>query len=290
MSPDASQNMSASVRQRLLNISRGTGMGFQRILIRYAIERFLYRVSISTYADKLILKGAMLFTIWSDTSFRSTRDLDMLAFGEYNSEVMQSIIKTIIDQSVEDDGLIFNGESIRIDEIREQDAYNGYRIRLNAKLQRANIPVQIDMRLGDAVIPDPVIIDFLGLLDFPAARLYAYPPETVVAEKVQAIVNLGIANSRMKDYYDLFVILNQFDLTIQKLAEAMAATFERRQTEIPSQVPMGLSDEFSQDATKQIQWQQFLRNQQLDSIESDLAEVIRTLREKLRPVLELAQN
>jgi len=286
MSPETPDNLSASVRQRLLNLSREKNIPFELIALHYATERFLFRLSKSPYAEQFILKGAMLFTVWADMPKRVTRDLDMLAFGENDSNEIHSIIQSICSKPVPEDGLIFDLGSIRINDIREMDDYEGFRIRLKVLLGQMRIQMQIDLGFGDVVNPEAQMIDYPGLLDFPAARLRAYPPETVVAEKVQAIVHLGMANSRMKDYYDLFVILDRFNFNLQQLAGAITATFQRRKTEIPATIALGLSDEFALDSEKQKQWGQFLKRQQLDAISKDFLFVVHRLREKLMPVFD----
>ncbi len=286
MSRKTLKNIEASVRQRLLDISRKTGTNYQRLLIRYAIERLLYRLSVSPYADKFILKGAMLFITWSGAPFRETRDLDLLAAGVDDPSTLNTIITSIIKQPVVNDGLIFDETSIRINEIREQDVYNGFRIILKAFIEKAEIPIQIDLGFGDIVEPEAQMINYPGLLDFPIAHLRAYPPETVIAEKLHAIVNLGIANSRMKDYYDLFMILDQFQLNSKQLARAITATFRRRETDIPTHIPLGFSDEFAQDTGKQKLWRQFLKRHQLNAFTQDFATVVFWLRDRLVPIFK----
>lgn len=290
MTQKSIQNIPASVRQRLNEMSHNKEMPFELLALHYSMERFLYRLSKSSYADRFILKGAMLFALWKRLPQRVTRDLDMLVFGENDEKTIQTIIQSVCNQQVIDDGLSFHESSIRITPIREIDAYNGFRIRLKVNLDKMVISMQIDLGFGDAVTPGAQIIHYPGLLDFPQAKVRAYPPESVVAEKTQAIVSLGMANSRMKDYYDLYMILNQFDLHPDVLAAAMAATFSRRRTDIPIQVPIGLSDEFSKDSEKQKQWQQFLNRQQLDSFELELSDVVDTLKKKLIPAMEMAKN
>lgn len=289
MSHKGVKNVSASVRQRLLDLSRQTGTNYQRLLIRYAIERLLYRLSISQYADQFILKGAMLFTIWSETPFRGTKDLDMLKVGDNHPDSIRSIITSVIMRPVEDDGLIFDALSVQVDEIRKIDVYNGYRILMKGYLEKAEIPLQIDLGFGDAITPEPKKIVFPGLLDFPSAELRAYPPQTVVAEKLHAIVHLGMTNSRMKDYYDLSFILNQFDFEPAELAEAIAATFRRRKTDIPLKVPLGLSNEFAQDPEKQKQWHYYLKRQQLN-LSEDFPNVVLQLENRLVPALKAAES
>ena len=286
MSTKQIKNLSASIRQRLSNLANKQGEPFQVLSNRYVLERLLYRLSKSSYANQFVLKGAMLFTVWSNAPLRTTRDLDMLALGNPDQETTRDIIVSIINQPVEDDGVIFDEASIRIEEIRALNMYNGFRIRLNAYLGKMEIPVQMDLGFGDIVTPGPEELSYPALLDFPAPQLRVYPPESVIAEKVQAMVALSIANSRMKDYYDLAVILRQFRISSGSLSRAIAATFERRGTEIPGKIPDGLSDEFARDRDKKNQWQLFMEQHTQADAGKDLIIVVRFLREKLMPVFD----
>ena len=287
MSSKTPRNVAASVHRKLYNLGKKQGGNFQLLSIRYATERLLYRMSVSPHAHKFILKGALLFVTWSDNTYRSTRDVDLLALGETDAESMRNIIESVATQPVEEeDGIFFDTKSIRMDEIREMDIYQGLRIRLKAFLGKMVIPVQMDLGFGDVVIPEPDFITYPALLNFPAPRIKAYPPETVIAEKVQTIVALGMANSRMKDYYDLFVIFQQFPIDRENLSRAIQATFERRETAIPRQIPVGLSFEFAADSDKQNQWSQFLRRYDFQDPAGSLSAVIRLLQEKIVPIWE----
>lgn len=197
------QNVAASARQRLLNISRQQGEDFQLILIRYAIERLLYRISKSKYFDQLILKGAMLFQIWSKQSHRPTRDIDFLGCGEHSESRYRRMFEDICMTEVDEDGLKFDMRSIQVSTMKENEKYQGIRITFNAHLGSARIPIQVDIGFGDVITPHPVDIEYPTILEFRAPRLKSYPRETVVAEKFQAMVALGIANSRMKDFFDI---------------------------------------------------------------------------------------
>jgi len=258
MTPAKRTNMAASVRQRLLNQARERRIDFNLVLTRYGLERFLYRLGKSEYRDRFILKGAMLFPLWGMPSYRQTRDIDLLSFGESDIETIVRTIRAVCLTDVEDDGISFDPASVQAENIRDQMEYGGVRVRINAELDSAQIHAQVDIGFGDAVTPDAVLADFPTLLDLPAPHLRVYPRETVVAEKFQAMVQLGIANSRMKDFHDLWTISQTFDFDGATLAGAIAKTFERRNTPIPSDIPLALTAEFSGDAQKLRQWHGFL--------------------------------
>jgi len=273
-----------SVRQRLLNRARETGEDYNLLLNRYAIERLLYRVSESPHADGFVLKGAMLFTVWTGALHRPTRDLDLLGFGEPSAERLAGIFRDICNQAVEDDGMRFESETIKADPIREENAYAGIRLRIHAQLGNARFHVQVDVCFGDVVTPDVVTAKYPTLLDQPAPLLRMYTPESVIAEKIEAIVSLGIANSRMKDFHDLWVLLREFPLEDAAIAKAIRATLERRGTTMPSDVPVGLTSEFAEDPARQKQWTAFLRRSGLDNAPA-LSAVVDVLRERLVPLL-----
>jgi len=281
----ANRNVAASVRQRLLNHSRETGQEFQHVLTRYALERLLYRISQSPVRESLILKGAMLFQVWSGQLHRPTRDLDLLGFGDPSHERFADVFRDICRLDVEPDGMEFDTDSVRVEDIREDVEYSGIRIRLRATLAGARLELQIDIGFGDAITPDPVETNYPTLLEFPAPIVRAYPRETVVAEKLQAMVMLGIANSRMKDFYDVWTLSRLFDFRGESLTDAIAATFDRRQTAIPDGVPFALTDEFATDSAKQTQWSAFVRKGRFDDCPTDLLEVVEPLREFLLPPL-----
>lgn len=203
-------NVALSVHQRLNNLSRERGEDPNLLLIRYAVERLLYRLSESEFAEKFILKGAMLFSVWTQIPHRTTKDLDLLGLGDPSSDDVRTMFQLFCVISSIKDGLNFISESITIEEIREPNEYNGFRIHLDSYLGNARIPVQIDVAFGDVVFPPTKPVEYPTLLDFPAPRLLVYPPESVIAEKFQAIVYLGIVNSRMKDYFDLYMLCQHF--------------------------------------------------------------------------------
>jgi predicted nucleotidyltransferase component of viral defense system len=277
------RNVAASVRQRLLTLARAQGEDFQLVLTRYGLERLLYRVSESPHRKVFVLKGALLFRLWSNQLHRPTKDLDLLGYGKLSIERFEQIFREVCGQAVEDDGLRFDANSVHGERIREEQEYEGLRIHCVALLERARVPLQIDIGLGDVITPATVAVQFPTLLDFPAPVLRAYPRETVVAEKYQAMVVLGIANSRMKDFYDLWFLARQFVFTGPTLSAAIRATFERRKTALPAQPPLAWTLSFYDDATKKEQWQGFVRKSKLPVGSVGLAEITAVLSAFLLP-------
>ncbi len=279
-------NLPASVHQRLLALHQQTGEPHNVLLTRYALERFLYRLAATTHAKRFVLKGAMLFLVWTEKMHRPTKDLDLLGFMEPTGAQLNAIFREVCKAKIEPDGLEFDPGSVRIEAIREEQAYGGQRVRLTALLGKARIPVQIDVGFGDAVTPRPRVVEFPALLDFPAPRLLAYPRETVVAEIFEAITSRGMQNSRMKDFYDVWFLAGRFDFEGPVLAKAVAATFKRRKTPLPDSIPLGLSEEFGRDATKQAQWKSFVRKSGLDAAGLELAEAVVVALDFLMPPAE----
>ena len=284
------RNIAASVRQRLLDHARERGEDFNYLLTRYANERLLYRLAESGYRDQFVLKGAVLFELWTATAHRATRDVDLLGFGEPAVAPVQAVFRDLCTMRVAPDGVHFLSASVRAEPIRERQAESGIRVRLIADLDGARISLQVDIGFGDVVTPDVLEAEFPTLLDFPAPRLQAYPRETVVAEKFEAMVRLGIANTRMKDYYDLWVMAMSFAFRGNSLAAALAATFSSRGTPLPIDAPVALSPEFSADPGKQAQWSAFVGRVDLSGCPS-LDAVVATLRRfLLAPVSAATQD
>lgn len=244
------RNLAQSVRDRLVNYARASGEESMRVLIRYTNERFLYRLSRSPHQARFILKGATLFTVWADAPHRPTRDVDFLATGDPSAQGIVTTFRAICQMAVEEDGLIFLPESVWAEERRDKETYPGLHVELTAHLGTARIPLRIDLGFGDAVTPSPQEVEVPALLDFPRPRLRAYPRETVVAEKLEALVSLGITNSRMKDFYDLWYLSRHFGFEGAPLSAAIRATFERRGTALPEAIPLALSVAFSGDPAK----------------------------------------
>ena len=270
--------MGASVRQRLLNLARSRGQPMELLLTRYALERLLHRLSLSPHRDRFVLKGAMLLVLWFDEPHRATRDVDLLGFGDAAQDALLWTFRDIMAVEV-DDGVTFDPKGLKIEPIRENAEYGGSRLRTTATLAGARIPITVDIGFGDAVEPAVEDIDLPVLLDMPPLRLRAYPPETVIAEKFHAMVVLGRANSRMKDYYDVWMLMGAFALEPERLRRAIVATFKRRNTVIPTKVPDGLSEDFAADPGKQRQWDAFVRN--LESPDPGFRHVVSELRQAL---------
>jgi len=266
VSRDHPTNVAASVRTRLLNLARRRGDRFQDVLVRYGTERLLSRLSQSAHRDRFLLKGAILFAAWAGAPHRATRDADLLGVGDTSPADTARVFRDVAATPSEpDDGLIFDLESISAEDIREANAYGGVRLTLRASLDGARIPLQVDLAFGEAVVPPPETVDLPALLDFPPIRLRSYPPEVTIAEKFEAMVKLGMANSRMKDYYDVWYLATHRDFASARLAQAVSATFARRGTPIPTTVPDGLSDEFAADAERERMWRAFLERADVPS-------------------------
>jgi predicted nucleotidyltransferase component of viral defense system len=282
MSP-AVPNVAASVRARLLNVAKTQGVDFNQVLVRFALERILYRMTQSQHADRFLLKGALLFTLWYDMPHRATRDADLLGFGASDPDSVAQVFRDIAAVAV-DDGIVFDPASVMVEDIRKEAGYGGVRVIIAGDLARARCKTQIDVGFGDAVTPAPVESVYPVLLaDLPAPRLRAYPTYTVIAEKLHAIALLGMTNSRLKDYFDLSVLLERETLDTDLLAQAIKATFERRGMAVPGTLPVGLTDEFSQDASRQALWLAFLKKNEL--IPKTLPAVVARLRAGLTPAL-----
>jgi predicted nucleotidyltransferase component of viral defense system len=258
-------NIAASVKQRLLNKARAEGQVFDVILIRFALERLLYRLANSKHRERFILKGGMLVTLWLKEDNRTTRDLDFLGHGDSNEAGLKATFAEIM--AIEsDDGLKFDIDNLSVTPIRDEMEYGGTRLRTTAFLEKTKIPITLDIAFGDALAADPREFSFTSLLDMEAPKVRAYPPATVIAEKFQAMVALGLANSRMKDYYDLWAIPKTLPIGGQELDDAIAATFTRRKTEIPSKRSAGLSPEFAGDELKRRQWRAYAASIDLDRV------------------------
>jgi hypothetical protein len=260
---DKPVNLQASVAARLRNIARDKKADFELVLRRYAIERLLYRLTLSDHRDRFVLKGAMLFAAWAGDPFRPTKDVDLLGYGESAASAVAQTFQDICRQAVDEDALLFDADKLQAEPIRDAQEYPGVRVRLTAFLGKVRIPVQIDVGFGDVITPAAIDLEFPPLLDTPPPRLKAYPKETVVAEKLEAIVDLGEANSRMKDYYDLIALSRLFAFDGQTLSQAVAATFKRRNTEIPADRPPGLSTAFATDTQKAAMWTAFHQREAL---------------------------
>lgn len=268
------------MRARLLKIAKERNQTFDLLLTRYALERLLYRLSTTKHRDRFVLKGAMLMSAWFDNPLRPTRDVDFLGFGDADAQAMLGVFKEICAIEI-DDGVVFDVAGLGVDLIREELEYGGLRLKTTASIGGAKIKVVVDVGFGDAIEPEAIEIELPVLLDLPPPRLRTYPRETVIAEKFQAMVMLGRANSRMKDLYDIWLLSRSHDFAGDSLARAIAATFARRKTEIPVERPDALTIDFAGDPAKQQQWTAFV-----DGIEAKpgpLAEIIDALAAFLMP-------
>lgn len=283
------RNVAGSHRAKLLTLARNRGEDFQFLLGRWVVERFLYRLAGSVQKDNFVLKGAMLFLAWDGRLHRPTKDLDLLGFGSPHVLDVADRIREVCAVPA-DDGIVFDIGGVQGERIKEDAEYEGVRVRVPASLDGARISMQIDVGFGDLVDPPPAEITFPVLLPLDAPVLRAYPPEAVVAEKFHAMVVLGIANSRMKDFFDVWTLAQTHDFAIEPLAGSVKSTFERRRTPLPEAeaVPMALTKEFLQDRAKQTQWAAFGRRLGLrdlsplpligEQIAAFLMPVLRTLR------------
>lgn len=277
--------MAASVRGRLLNRSRETGQPLDLLLTRYALERLLYRLTLTPHAERFVLKGAMLMTTWLDDPFRPTRDLDLLGFGNPGPEAMLELFREVCRVKA-DDGVEFDHDRLKITANREDLAYGGLRLQTYATISGAQLRIVIDIGFGDAIEPGLEELQLPVLLDQPSPLLKAYARETVVAEKFQAMVMLGQANTRLKDYYDLWVLCRSYEFEEQRLARAIAATFRRRSTALPEELPDGLKPSFYEDAAKITQWRALVEEVAVDP--GSLAQVAETLSAFLMPAAAAA--
>jgi predicted nucleotidyltransferase component of viral defense system len=278
--PEPKRNMGASVRARLLNLAKERNQPNDLLLTRYALERLLYRLSTTKHRERFVLKGAMLMTTWFENPFRPTRDLDLLGFGDPDPQAMLAVFREVLAIEA-DDGVVFDVEGLAVGLIREELEYGGLRIKTDAEIAGARVRIVVDVGFGDAIEPGATELVLPVLLDLPAPRLRAYPRETVIAEKFQAMVALGRANSRMKDFYDVWLLSRTYEFEGDALARAIAATFARRKTPVPVDPPYALTPTFADDRAKQQQWTSFA-----DAIGAELpalAEIVEDLAAFLMP-------
>lgn len=280
------KNIQASVRQRLLNRARTENRPFNELLQYYAMERFLYRLSRSAHRDKFILKGALMLRAWKATEFRSTKDIDMLGITSNNGAIIVQQIREIMEFEVEPDGLSFELESIGSESIIENAEHVGIRVTFVCYLGSAKINMQIDVGFGDIVHPGPVDSSLPTMLDDPSPSFLGYTRDSVIAEKFETMVKRGDLNSRMKDFYDIWLLSRQFEFDSVKLAEAVRLTFQRRGTAIPTD--LDAFDEGFADA-KQVQWIAFRKRLRLDQVPESFREIISVVREFLTPIVAANQ-
>lgn len=277
------KHVAASVRQKLTNLAKESKRPFAELLQYYAMERFLYRLSRSEYKDRLVLKGALMFVAWGTLRSRATKDIDLLARTDNSVENLVALIQNICRVEVEADGIFFDPAQVKGEKIKEDSDYEGVRLLFDGKLEQARIRMQIDVGFGDSVTPAPTAIDYPVILDLPAPKLNGYPPETVVAEKFEAMVKLGMINTRMKDCYDLWLLSRQFDFDGEILSEAIRKTFSSRGTALAA-TPPAFTSAFHEE--KQPQWRAFLSRTGLTGAPEALKDTIAPLKEFLVPIVE----
>lgn len=283
------KNVAASVRQRLTNVARASNRPFQEVLQYFAMERFLYRLTKSSHADRFVLKGALMFNAWRAPTPRPTKDIDLLGHMENSVGALAAVMQEICRQSVDDDGLVFDPTSVQGFLIKEDADYEGVRVTFRANLENSQIPMQIDIGFGDVMFPGPEDTDYPAILDYPAPRLRGYSRETAVAEKFEAMTKLGLLNSRMKDYYDIWQLSRQFDFDGAKLSTAIERTFAHRRTPVVAQ-PTALTLDFSQDEAKVDLWKAFVRKSRLSDAPNELVIVADAIAEFLGPPASAALN
>jgi len=281
------RDLGASVRQRLLNQSRAQGRPFQEVLQYFAMERFLYRLSKSPSSDRFVLKGALLLTAWRAPQSRPTMDIDLAGRTSNELDHIAELVGGVCEVVAEPDGVEFNRASIEASRIKEDADYEGVRVRFHATLAKARIPMQIDIGFGDIIVPGPTDVEYPTLLDFPVPILRAYPRETVIAEKLEALTKLGLLNSRMKDYYDLALLSRMYSFEGENLIESLIATFRHRGTSIEAE-PVGLTDAFYADPARAIQWRAFVRRSRFTEKPGELEKLVAEVRLFALPLLAAA--
>ena len=277
------KNMGASVRQRLLNYAKANNRPFAEVLQYYAMERFLYRLSISPHASKFLLKGALLLTAWRAPMSRPTMDIDLLGRTSNEVDDIVNLLKEVAQVDALDDGITFDLDSFSGSVIREDADYSGVRTVFTGHLNAARVTMQIDIGFGDVVTPAPEQLAYPTILDFPAPALLGYTRETVIAEKLEALVQLRMLNSRMKDYFDIWILLRHPELDQAVLRAAIERTFKNRKMEIDA-TPIGLSPQFGTDLAKQAQWRAFLKRSALKDAPEQLSVVVEELRAFFEPI------
>ncbi len=290
MSRDSNRNLAHSIFQRLLNLSKSNNDDFNLLLSRYGMERLLYRLSTSSYNDRFILKGATLFLVWMGQNYRVTRDADLLGLVAPDLNNLAEIFGEICNADCDSDGMIYKTDTLKIEEIREGQEYGGVRVTLVGVLNTARIPLQIDIGFGDAVTPCPEDIEYPTIFDAPRPKLRAYPRYTMVAEKLEAMVRLDLANSRMKDFYDIWLLSKLFPFKGEILCKAIKNTFVRRDTALPCGVPFALTSEFYEDQQKKVQWNAFVRKAKPNVHVKSLSLVAAEISRFLQPVIANFQS
>jgi hypothetical protein len=290
MSPKKIRDLSASVLARLLSRAKRTGDDYQNLITAFFCERFLYRIGTSVVRDRFALKGAMLLRLWTDQPYRATRDLDFLRLGGGSADAIRADVEAICATKVDEDGVHFDPSSIRLEAIRPEDEYAGTRLTLVARCGTARVNFQIDVGVGDSPWPAPHSQEYPALLEFPPPRLLVYAPESVIAEKLEAMVVLGDRNSRIKDFFDLCYLAGRFEFDGATLEESIRMTFQKRHTPIPKAAPHGLTSAYWENPTRESQIRAFVRRAGLNVGSNPAEEILVILRLFLLPILEDLQR
>lgn len=272
-----------SIRHRLRNVLRERGEDVSLGLQRYASERFLYRLGRSVHRERFVLKGATLFAIWG-TTYRPTRDLDFTAYGDPDVEAVLGALREICITPDDVDALRFEADTIRTEPIRDGSEYPGIRVHIIALLGTSRMPIQLDLGFGNAIVPGPEEVEYRTLLGDPPPRIRAYPQESVVAEKLHAMVTLGLQNSRYKDFYDMHTMATAFRFDRSTLVAAVRATFERRATPVADETPAALRATFYADAARAMQWRAYVARSGMTGVSQDFAAIGERIGAFLQPV------
>lgn len=274
-----------SIRHRLRNVLRARGEDVSLGLQRYAAERFLYRLGRSVHRERFVLKGATLFAIWG-TTYRPTRDLDFTAYGNSEMDAVLGALREICHTPDDVDALQFEADTITAEPIRDGSEYPGIRVHITAVLGTSRTPIQLDLGFGNAIVPGPDEVEYRSLLGDPPPRIRAYPQESVVAEKLHAMVTLGEQNSRYKDFYDMHTMASAFRFERTTLVAAIRATFERRATPIADETPVALRATFYADDARAKQWRAYVTRNGMTGVQQDFASVGERIVAFLQPVWE----
>ena len=278
-----------SIHDRLLNKAKAENRSFNELLQYYSMERFLYRVSRSPHRDKFVLKGGLMLKLWEASFARPTLDIDLLGKLENREDLITKTIATVCNQAAVPDGMVYDADTMKVERITEDAYFQGLRVRLQGYLGPSRVMLQLDIGYGDPVLPAPEVVIYPTLLDLPAPQLLGYSKESTIAEKLEAMISLGMLNSRMKDYYDLWYLSRHFSFSGEMLAAAIRSTFEHRGT-VLSADPSILSQQFAEESSKVILWRAFRDRTRLEDAPENLADVLEVLRAFLLPILEHIVN
>ena len=285
------KNIEASIKARLKNKAQETNRPFAEVMQYYGMERFLYRFSKSKYADKFILKGALLFAVWQIPDRRTTLDIDFLARFDNEVATIEKVMKDVCETSVDPDGLKFDSQTVKGVKIKEDADYEGVRVKFTGFLDRAEIPMQIDVGFGDIVYPKTKVIDYPVILDFPKPHLNGYPQESVISEKFEAMIKLGLLNSRMKDFYDIWLMTRQFEFKGASIASAIKKTFNNRKTDIPPKKPLFADEIYDEKSDRQTLWNAFVKKGDIQHAPETLSATAKEIeRFLIEPVIAISEN